>query len=474
MEDAILRVAQALKRPAGDSELFASREALLRNHAAFVEACHTTWKKLHQDSVRQLIIWEGFLQREKTHPIGGATVAIAEMNRAVWRRVNDAIVWSIFGMQRHLIKRLCLYHRRVNLLESNPNSAMSTVAKLNANPRSFALWNDATSFVDIGDVMFVEDGLLPVPQFLELKEGPVNGAIIDVLATEEGSRAQAFATFEARFGKKGVSQFNRVVRQKSAGDKAIRLMRDDHGIDPVTEHEMRVVESKAEPGSYDDCLRSMLDFTLDRREPAIECIDGCLWLYANADPAVKGGMAGVQFAELLKSKAPHVSLPMTQQNPAWDRDVIRNLSAGIKYQISKPLFLRNLSAVQVASITYGALSDKVLLYLDMDAFGKLIEKTGGNFAWGTKKDVGRIRALNPRLRPPLFGGRIPRICVGEIVAHITDPNLVEMFYDGVTPWTMAQQTVGELDEVVKSGKWGQSKFSGECGEIARSPGKQED
>jgi hypothetical protein len=71
----------------------------------------------------------------------------------IWRRINDAIVWSLFGMEGHYIRRLCLRKQRPTLLEANPKAIMPLLEELNADPLTFALWSDATSCVDIGDII---------------------------------------------------------------------------------------------------------------------------------------------------------------------------------------------------------------------------------------------------------------------------------------------------------------------------------
>jgi hypothetical protein len=116
--------------------------------------------------------------------------------------------------------------------------------------------------------------------------------------------------------------------------------------------------------------------------------------------------------------------------------------------MARPLYLRQLQPSQIASVTYGALRDNVLLYLDWSGFGRLIEKAGGDLRWGSKKDAGRARATNRHIRPPLIGGRLPKIHVGDAVGYISDPNLIEIFYDGVTPWSMAQIAVLEMHRMI--------------------------
>src|ERR1700686_4213887 len=80
---------------------------------------------------------------------------------------------------------------------------------------------------------------------------------------------------------------------------------------------------------------------------------------------------------------------------------------------------------------------------------RLIQKAGGDFSWGSQRDVGRARAMHPSLRPPIIRGRLPQIRLGDALAYVMDPNLIEMFFDGVTPWSMAQNIVGEMHEIIK-------------------------
>jgi len=428
--------------------MFASGEAILRNHAEFVLRCHATWKKWHEEAVHQLLFHEGFLRRDKTHPVPGAK-GFGEYNRAVWRRVNDTIVWSLLGAQRHRVKRLCLYRRRGDLSESNPDSAMAAVAEINAHPMSIALWNDATSCVDIGDLTVIDDGLRPVPRFIELKEGTVNEAICAVLLKDEGSRDAAINEFKNRLGKNAAQQLNRVLRQKRIADQALDLLIHEKGIDPLSGHEIHVEETAVEPTRYDESLADLLQTALVESKAIIECVDGCLWIFANADPNLERERAAERFAQLLAERLPGLSVPRLGQHPRWDRNRIRDLSAGVHYPMAMPLFLRKLPTSHIASLTYGRLMGNVLMYLDWNAFGQLIEKAGGVFAWGSKKDAGRARAMNPHVRPPLVSGRLPQIHVDGAVGSITDPNIIEMFFDGVTPWSMAQNTVHEMRRFVK-------------------------
>jgi hypothetical protein len=390
MERLIEEAAKELGKPAGDSEMFSSPEAVFRHHSEFVLRCHATWKKWHREGVRQLLFHEGFLRREATHPIGRGTREFGEYNRAVWRRVNDAIVWSLFGGQRHRVKRLCMYRKRGDLSDSNPDSAMAAVAEINARPMSFALWNDTTSCVDIGDLTVIDNGLMPVPRFIELKEGTVNEAIGTILMADGDAREAAIKTFKEQFGKKGTAQLDRVLRQKQIGDQALALLVNEKGIDPLSGFEISVIETAVAPQTYDKTLATMLEIALAEGKWVAECIDGCLWVFVNADRKL-GLHKGIErFDKLLHDRIPGHSVPRSREHPRWDRDRIRSLSASVHHPMARPLYLRQLQPSQIASVTYGVLRDNVLLYLDWSGFGRLIQKAGGQFKWGSKKDVGGL------------------------------------------------------------------------------------
>jgi len=165
--------------------------------------------------------------------------------------------------------------------------------------------------------------------------------------------------------------------------------------------------------------------------------------------SAQGVHSVMQFGELLETRVNGFVMPTDRTVSRSDRDLIRSLGASVNHPLAKPLFLRGLDSSHIASITYGAFWGNVLMYLDWDAFGRLFGKAGGEFRWGSPKEARRAKAMNPRLRPPLIRGRLPQIRAGGAVAWITDPALIEMFYDGITPWTVAQNTVEHMHHILK-------------------------
>lgn len=322
-----------------------------------------------------------------------------------------------------------------------------TLDALNTNPLSFALWNDATSCVDVGDVTYIEDGRMPVPIFIELKEGRVNHEILDLLNLEGVEFNTAFKNFSERYSDRGIKQFHRVLRQKRISNQALTLLAEERGVDPVTGQDMEVVDVGADVDTYDETLNKLCSRSIATKSEVFELNAGCVWIYANADPNVNSVTAVERFVELLKKNGV-TSLPTRgSPRPAWDKDRIVTLRSGVFFPMAKPLFLRPLDADISASLTFGELSHKTFLYLDWERFMEVAAAAGARLRWSSEKAARRARSVKPAMRPPVFRGRLAEVHVGGLTTYITDPGLVQIYFDGVTPGTLIKKLIRMAEHV---------------------------
>jgi len=450
IETSIDQVIRDLKTPAGDSVEFSSLESIQANRASFVERCHSTWKRLHNESIERLFFFEGFLLREKTNPMGSAAKEYANYNQALIRKINDSIVWSVFGMQRHVIKRFCLYKARPALLESNPGDVYAALRTFNALPMSLAIWNDATSCVDIGDVTYVEDGTQPNPEFIELKSGEVNAEIAELLSLQGEEHSLKFEEFKRKRGQAGVKQHERVLRQQKTGEQALDLLANDQGIDPVTGQEMRVVDISTKQDSYDAALGQVLTNVLDGRLETCELIAGCIWIYANSDPSINREQAAVRFINTLSNRISQEHLRNIRRPGPHDRDRIVPLIWGLHQPVSLPLFLRSLSAEIIAAALCGELRHKVMMYIDWSRFAVLCKEAGASISFLGGKAVRRSRAEPANMRLPIIGGRLAQLAIEDVKAGITDPMLIRILFDGITPQTVINDIIAHAQIMLRS------------------------
>jgi hypothetical protein len=439
LSERIERVARELKRPAGSSPLFATEETISKNRRAFVLECHKTWKRLHDEAVEQILFWEGFQRREQQHPIGHGTEQFAEYNRAVWRRVNDSIVWSLVGLRRHIVKRICLYRPRGYLSESNEKSVRATTAAINADPMAIAIWNDATTCVDLGDLTHVRDGMQPQLEFIELKEGKVNEEVVELIDLSESEFEARFSQFATKRGKDGVNQYKRVLRQKEVGQQALILLAEDKGINPVTGLHTSVLDlGNLGAKTYDKELGALFQEALEGPQREIlRLVAGCVWVYVNADQKVPWPEVHDRAQNAISAEVPQLRQSLSAKLPAWDRDQIVPLSHGFSHPLAKPIFLRSFDPRLIAAVIHGDLMFRTYLYIDWERFAAVISGIGAEFAWSTDKAARRARSLAPAIRPPIFGGKLAQIRVGDATMMVTDPNLVQILFDGVTPKSVA-------------------------------------
>lgn len=450
LEETYVQVAKELTQPAGASPRFSSSEQIAKNHDDFVLECHKTWKKWHIEAIRQILFFEGFAKAEKERPTHRLALEWVAYNQALWRRVNDTLIWTVMGCQRHLVKRLCLYRPRPSLTDSNPSVALDFLGKVNSSDFALAIWNDATTCVDVGDLTVVPDGRHPQATFLELKEGAVNEAIAELLVGVNSADLKSrVEVFEAKYGKKGAAQLRRVLNQKVKSDQAMDLLNKETGIDPVTGRHMRVIEVSAELTKYDDALGWVLKASLDRRTAVTEVVDGCVWLYANADKRLSLDELRNEFSALLAQRIAGFSQAANKRRPSDDRNRIASLSEGFYHPLALPLFLRNLDPSIVGAVAYGDLMFRVLLYIDWASFGNVVRQEGADFNWSSIKDGRRARALRRNERPSVIDGRLGLIRAENGDFAVTDPMLVQILFDGLKPRTAIKHTIEALTTLDK-------------------------
>jgi hypothetical protein len=106
------------------------------------------------------------------------------------------------------------------LIESNPQSVAAVLDDINKDPQPIAIWNDATTFLDVGDITARRNGSKDL-DFVEIKQGDINRAILGLneamilhrRAGEPEKAEAALDAFYAKYGRSGFMQLMRVIKQ---------------------------------------------------------------------------------------------------------------------------------------------------------------------------------------------------------------------------------------------------------------------
>ena len=435
-------VAADLRIPAGDSPLYATAESIQKNLNSFIPTVHDTWKRWHFRAIEEILTFDSAYEADKRMPIKGPFREFTHYVRQLWRKVNDSIIWSMAGERRHFVKRLCLYRRRGLLTEANPKTILKYLDYLNKDPYSIAIWNDATTCVDIGDISFFHHGNRDW-HFIEVKEGSVNDELGAVMKTFDNDNFYGSVdSFISRYGIKGKKQLERCVKQSTTNSQAMELLNKEEGIDPVTSMYLKVVELVEVDEFYDDQMKEFIDNAIAKGINDTLVVDGCLWIYVKGQRTKGEVRAPMRFVEYLRTNNDFFRLHSSRRIKGCDMGGIRNLNDSLMMPMAKPLFIRYFTPTQIGEIALGKMMNNIYLFLDMEMFGALLEQNGAAFSWSTPKEARRLCAKPAKDRHSIvYFGRKPQYQIGDVVSDITEPLLTRMLFDGLRPSVMAKQMV---------------------------------
>lgn len=370
-------VIKTLRMPAGEDEKFSSFDSMRENWDEFVSKVHFSWKILHLVAIREIMTVDQGLKFAKKNKKNKNLIKSFELRRLIWRRVNDSLIWFLTRMKRHIVKRMCFYREHGFLADQNPTGALTALVRLNCDPYSIAVWNDATSCADVGDITCLDTkkGF----NFYEIKEGQVNEAMLPAFHCD---RAMYF--FLQKYGKKGKEQVLRVIKQMDKSTKVLKLLKEDKGIDPMTGQQIMMIESKVLDEFYDDELDKIITKARENGE-ANGLIDECLWIYANTKRDIKQKDLVERFTSIVFEKddgrierwlAKHMNKKILY--PTF------SLRQGLSLPVTLPIFLRNLADETVVDILLGNIA--VLLFLDWVRLAQLFRNVGLKLNWSSRKE----------------------------------------------------------------------------------------
>jgi hypothetical protein len=444
IQDELPSIIRMLREPAGDDPRFASLETIDANRQAFTEKVHSTWKYIHGRSLDEILAIEKILASEQHKKLPEDFVWYLERTIALWRRVNDAIVWTLVREQDHVIRTVCHRKDRVRLTEANPIALRRFLDNINADPQTIAIWSDATSCVDVGDIVCRSFSDKP-NGFFEVKEGAMNDKIFELMRVKGTPEevVKEIVTFADKHGAKAMKQLERVVKQRKRYNQFMDIIDHDRGFDPRREAEVTIRETVTQLKSYDQELQLIIDAS--DQAPVLRCIDRCLWVYVNRDTS-KNPEAKIADFERELTEASPITLQWFREhfgtNEPFEPVV---LEGNLTCPEAIPLFLRQLEPETVRDVLMGKLMFCVFLFVDWYELGRIVADLGAELTWSSAKK-GRSQRVKPKLQRLLsFGDRVPRV-------QLSDGNYLEGFskiyrvlFEGITPTSIAAQYVDVLN-----------------------------
>ena len=161
----------------------------------------------------------------------------------VARKIADAIAFTMVGTKFHLVKRMCFLPDIPQVQLQEVKQYASVASKLNAESRqTFALINDLTTFIHIGDILRVDfrDGPAKL-SIRELKTGEVNQKLSEIVSKypKVMEAVDKLAFEEVALSKKEVQQAKRMLKQRIRMQQVADAAKYDKGIDVKFQVPMR-------------------------------------------------------------------------------------------------------------------------------------------------------------------------------------------------------------------------------------------
>jgi hypothetical protein len=445
IQDELPVIIRALRQPAGYDPHFQSMELIRQNRAEFLKRVHATWKQIHKRSLEEILQIEAILTPDHRKQLPKDFVWFLDRTALLWRRVNDALVWLLVGQQDHVIRTVCQRKNRPRLSEANAAPMLKFLERVNADPQTIVIWSDATTCVDVGDIVCnsFSGGL---NGFIEVKEGVVNDKILDLMFTKGTPEeiTSRIASFEERYGTKAMKQLDRVVRQHQRNRQVTEILHHDRGFHPHRQAEVIISELTVPVESYDRQLQQIIDSSV--HDVVLQCLDRCLWAYADRNPSKSADDKIKDFQQALLVACPASMQWLRQHLGSAEPFIAIPVEENLMCPEAMPLFLRQLEPETIRDLLIGKLMHSVFLFFDWHVFEQMIVELGAQLKWSAAKEGRRTNAKPEPQRRATFGGRIARIQLldGHFVEGLS--KIYRILFDGITPSTIAAQYVEQLKQ----------------------------
>jgi hypothetical protein len=374
-------------------------------------------------------------------------LAKLQFQRASFREVANVIAWTIFGMERAHIRALMKFGMGKGYLrDRNIASVVNEADRINSDPDSFALINDITSCVGVGDLIVVKDLRKTI---VEVKEGKVNELIGKMLTKPSTIDENYYSTLGKLSPAKVLDQAERTVRQIAAIGNAIEYIRTDY--------------------TEKDGMTGLPRFAVDPTyapvylwEPVNEIVRKIQvgqWRFLHAgslivgivkpDPSYVSYVSGLDFQHYMYHEKTVPWQKCRYTNRADDKSMrpeFMEYENTPIYSMRDRVFLLDripIFAMLGARNGIDVLTDalRIYVYFDIDSFYQLCQGVGLEPAWISEKEFRRSLGRQPyrMFRPPLFSKGHLSFGKGDNLRVLMYGTLESLVYELETGFSVARK-----------------------------------
>lgn len=360
---------------------------------AFLTNCHTGWKIAQKKIVVKMLALESEIEESET-----ALKAIPAKESAEYRRLKklihdnlnktqilrhlvDTMAWQITKGQLYISRRL---YQKVRgdkrLSKTNIESVIEAADQLNENEENFALITDLTTYIQTGDILWVQPGEKALG-IVEVKTGDKNREIMDIIHDIADPQIPIEEVLPKIKGdKKTLEQFQRSLDQFQKGFSVASIIQNDGGTDTEGRKVTIVTPEEATP-RFDEAIKKLGEKLQGDQNWAYTTIDDCLHIgIYRKEYKIIGPMILQQLAD----NHGHKSILVDYAH------VIRSLH--------RPLFTLPLPKVLIYDLIFQRV--KMYFLLELEPFMASFEEFGMKAEWISKSETAKL--LDGKIGTELF------------------------------------------------------------------------
>ena len=390
----------------------------------FTEYVHIGFKKAQELVLDELLVYEIQIEelnktlkqsrRDRNKIVEEDTkkcINLFNYKTSICRIFMDFIAWQFLGGQYYKIRRFYDMRKKENprptLSKSNIESVISAVAYYHSlSPLNFALISDLTSFIDIGD-MLVMDNYQVVP--IEVKEGKKNKEIFDFLFKEK--MIKNLETIDESF----LKQAKRVLNQAKRGHLLSDVLKNEKGIDPFTELKTEVNKEAFKITTY-----------IDEFEKLITNLTVKNYSYTIIEDVISIGLYQNDMIHM-----GDILIPFLNHEMFGKAYPVFNYRQKFQIPVSEPIFYHGLAKKTIFDILFGRIN--IVMSINLDKFIELCNLQGLNARYLSEKET---MSRKKKGEISLFEFEKKNIMIGDNI--LGDGMIVRMLFDFVRPSSIVE------------------------------------
>ena len=343
----------------------------------------------------------------------GSDARLVEYKIKILRHFADFIAWQIFKNDYYKARRFFSGNRnRPDLLNTNFDSVIKAVEYFHKqNELNFALISDLTSFIDIGDILLIDNKKISI---VECKEGEVQGKVFDFL---DDVSKDDFDIKKVDFSDKNIKFFEqaeRTLKQFKKGNKLTTFLKNEKGIDPFSDTKIEVLEATNPQEYYFDYLVKLIDESKATNSTYGE-IEGIIYIGIYRENKIP--ISPFLFKEIVSNIYPN--------------NIVVDYLSIIGLPLKEPLFFKPFGVVTIFDLMFRRL--KIFLAIDLDKFIDLFNNKGISARWLSRKETHKILDLGHHHKPFIYKNRAIEIIANNQKITLGDSFLIYLLLDNITP-----------------------------------------